>query len=129
MISIRSSCDLRCARHIVHAASTLSDLLADSPNVRSVYSFVRGRCRSEQAAASTPCDRAPASRHAAQLWCAHSPGGYSPMDGRWNNSDAQQLEMLLGGNSSWPQPACVARGQPLSSHPTPQPASSSNHML
>ena len=32
---------------------------------------------------------------------------YSPTDEKWNNTDAQQVEMLLGGNVSEPVAQCA----------------------
>ena len=98
---------LLCARSLVLATSTLSELIADSPNLRDAYRFGR----SCPPPTEKRCARPPPSATAAtREWCVTREGVYSPVDGSWDNTDAQQLEMLLGGNATWPTKACHAPG-------------------
>ena len=125
---------LLCARFLATSASSLYELFVDSPHLRRTYNF-RSTCSAGTAAADTseadagattgagaasadaakpaspttplPCESAPTARHAAvERFCARAAGPYSPVV-RWNNSDAQQLEMILGGNATWPVPECT----------------------
>ena len=98
---------LACAPRLVLAASSLSEgpgILRDSPNARDLYRFEAhpSKCR---AGNTPPCDVPPVSTRPVREWCIAALAPYSPSR-RWNNSDAQQLEMVLHANVSQPVLAC-----------------------
>lgn len=99
---------LLCARNIALATSTLSELVYDSPHLRNAYIFDRSSCSARNLSMS-PCEHAPTARTPWQRWCLRPEEVYTPTGGKWYNNDAQQLEMVLGGNTSWPVPSCEMR--------------------
>jgi hypothetical protein len=98
--------ELLCAHQLIDASSSLSHMFDDSPNIRIRYSFAahRGRCE----AAPSMCQQTlpGAEESYVQSWRVCSDGQYTPLH-RWNNTDAQQLEMLLHDNVTVPAPACT----------------------
>ena len=95
-------------RRQVLASSSLSEgpgILRDSPNARDLYRFDPHPlgCAVRD---SAPCDVPPGSLVPVREWCIASLAPYSPSR-RWNNTDAQQLEMLLHANVSQPVLTCT----------------------
>ena len=114
--------DLRvmlCARNLIFAASTLSNLFVDSPRLERSYVF-NDKCIHHSTQHLPDCFSAPSfctpnvtaqgiscsSQRPVSRWCVHPEHhDYSVLQ-RWQNSDKQQVEMLLGGNASVPLPQC-----------------------
>jgi len=105
---------LLCARNLVLAASSLTELFVDSPRLERTYSFA-GNCTHR---AGVPiCKSAPAwctnhsscaPGHEVSRMCLQPHTSYSPL-ANWLNSDAQQVEMLLGGDASVPVVDCKTK--------------------
>jgi hypothetical protein len=114
---------LLCARNLVLAASSMGTLFMDGPRLRKTYSFHHS-CHKNTTGQNSygnvalapegQCESAPAwcvqnatctGAYGVQNWCVHPEQSYSPLS-KWNNSDAQQVEMLLA-DASVPTPTCT----------------------